>query len=99
MADLKVELGMKDEEIRQLKVQAEGLDQIWEVVGTLSDVLNKAHLFDNDIKAEGQLSAQNVITILVNFGHKMEAILVDIQKLVSGLHAGSSRLPLPLTTP
>ena len=51
---LQVELGMKDEEIRQLKVQAEGLDWIREVVGTLGDVLNKVHLFDNE--AKGQLS-------------------------------------------
>ena len=34
VADLKVELGMKDEEICQLKVQAEGLDWIRDVVGT-----------------------------------------------------------------
>ena len=51
VADLKVELGMKDEEIRQVKVQAEGLDQIREVVETLSNVLNTACFFDNDIKA------------------------------------------------
>ena len=32
VVDLKVELSKKDEEIRQLKVQAKGLDQIHEVV-------------------------------------------------------------------
>ena len=90
---------MKDEEIRQLKVQEEGPDWIWEVVGTLDDVLNKAHLFDNDVKAEGQLLAQKIITILVNFGCKMEATLVDIQKLVFELQARLSQPPLPLMTP
>ena len=44
VADLKVELSKKDEEIRQLKAQAKGLDQIREVVGTLGNVLNKVRL-------------------------------------------------------
>ena len=53
MADLKVELAMKNEEIRQLRVQMESLEQIGEVVGNPDDVLNKTRLFDNDIKIEG----------------------------------------------
>ena len=96
VADLKVELAMKDEEIRQLQVQTESLEWIWEVVGTPGDVLNKACLFDNDIKTEGQLSTAKIIPILVNFTMKMEAALVDIWKLIFRSSIGeSSRLPLP----
>ena len=57
--------------------------------------MNKAHLFDNDVKAKGWLSAAKIIPILVNFGHKMETTLVEIRKLVLGSQAGSSRPPLP----
>ena len=36
-----------------------------------------------------------VIAILVGFKHKMEAVLGEIRKLIPGLPAESSRLPLP----
>ena len=65
----------------------------------MSNVLNKARRFDNDIKIEGQLLAQKIITILVNFRRKMEAILVDIRNLVSESQARSSQPPFSLTTP
>ena len=85
MADLKVEIMKKDEELRQLRAQLkEGLDRIREFIGNPSNVVNKAHLFDNDVKIEGQLSAPKIITILVIFGRKMEATLVEIRKLVPG---------------
>ena len=57
--------------------------------------MNKAHLFDNYIKTEMPLSLPKVIAILVSFGRKMEATLVEIQKLVSRSPADSNRLPLP----
>ena len=60
----------------------------------LGDILNKACLFDNDVKTEGQLSTAKIILILVNFGRKMETVLVDIRKLVSESPAGSSQGPL-----
>ena len=63
----------------------ESLDQIQEVVGNPGDVLNKVCLFDNNIKTERQLSIPKIITIPVNFRHKMEATLVEMQKLVSRL--------------
>ena len=54
MADLKVALAKKDEEIHQLQVHSkEGLDRIQEFIGHLGDVLNKARFFENDIKTEG----------------------------------------------
>ena len=59
-------------------------------MGNLGDVLNKAHLFDNNIKIEGQLSATKIIPILVSFVRKMETTLVEIRKLVSGSQATAS---------
>ena len=58
-------------------------------------MLNKVRLFDNDIKIEGEVSAAKIIPILVNFMMRMEAALVDIRKLVSGLPTGSSQAPPP----
>ena len=53
VAELKVELALKDEEIRQLKKQhTRSLERIQEVIGNPSNVLNKACLFDNQVKAE-----------------------------------------------
>ena len=60
--------------------------------------MNKAHLFDNNIKTKGQLSAAKIIPILVNFAHKMETTFVEIQKLVPRSQPGPSRLPLPSPT-
>ena len=86
----------KDEEIRQLKEQKkESLDRISKVIGNLDDLVNKAHMFDNYIKTEMPLLLPKVITISVSFGRKMEAILVEMRKLVSRLPAESSRSPLP----
>ena len=64
---------------------------------TPRDLLNKARLFDNDIKTEAQVSAAKIIPILVSFTMKIEAVLVDIQKLVSGSATGDSRWPLKET--
>ena len=56
--ELKVALALKDGEIRDLKgQQVESLGRIREVIGNSGEVVNKAHLFDNDVKTKGQLSA------------------------------------------
>ena len=94
--DLKVALAKKDKEIHQLQVHLkEGLDQIRKFIRNPSDVVNKARLFDIDIRTEGQLSAPKIITILVNFRCKMEAVPVEIWKLVSGSQAQPSQPPFP----
>ena len=78
VADLKVELALQKDKIRELKIKTESLERIREVAGTLGDVLNKARLFDNDIKMEGKIAATKIIPILVVFTRKMEVALVDI---------------------
>ena len=96
VADLKMALAKKDKEIHQLKEQKkEGLDRILEVIGNPGSLVNKAHLFDNCVKIEMPLSLLEVIAILVSFGRKMEAILVEMWKLVSRSLIESSRSPLP----
>ena len=99
--ELKVVLALKDEEIRELKgQQAESWGWIREVIGNPGEVVNKAHLFDNDVKTEGKLSAQQIITILVKFGHKMEGTLGEMQKLLTGPSAtGPSQPSIPIATP
>ena len=63
--------------------------------------MNKARLFDNDIKTEGEVSTAKIIPILVSFTMEMEVALMDIQKLVSRSPAGSSQAspPPPKETP
>ena len=78
-------LVLKDDKIQELKGEkAERLKRIREAIGHPGDVLNKVHFFDNDIKAKGQSSAQEIITILVKFGHKMETTFGEMRKLFSG---------------
>ena len=75
------------------------LEQIREVIGNLSDVLNKARLFDKQVKAKDQ-STQKIFTILMDFGPKMEIILGEMRKLFSESPAkGLSRPLLQIATP
>ena len=54
-------------------------------------MLNKARLFDDDIKIGGEVSPAKIIKILVSFLMKMDATLVEMRKLVAGsLTAGLS---------
>ena len=92
--DLQVTVKVQDEEIRQLRAMAKGLEKIWEFVGHTGDIITKAHLFDNEVKTEDHLSAQKIITVLVKFGHKMEAKLREMRKLLPGPSiAGTSQSP------
>ena len=78
-----MEITKKDKEIRQLHAQTkEGLDRIWDFIGNSSNVVNKAQLFDNEVKTEGQLSAPKIVNELVEFGQKMEVTLVEMRKLL-----------------
>ena len=60
------------------------MGHIREAIEHLGDVVNKTHLFDNKVKTEGHLLAQKIITILVKYGHKMEATLTKMRKLLLG---------------
>ena len=96
VADFKVELALWKDEINELKVRVGCLERIREVVGTPGDVFNKAHLFDEDIKTEGEVSIAKIIKVLATFTRKMEIAVVDIQKIVSGSSVGeSSQPPMP----
>ena len=54
VANLKVEVAKKNEEIRLLQAQSkEDLDWIWVFIGNLGDVENKVCFFDNDVKMKG----------------------------------------------
>ena len=99
VADLKVELALRKDEINKLQVKTRCLERIKEVVGTLGDVLNKARFFDKDIKTEGEVSTAKIVKFLVTFTQKMETALVDIRKIVSISLAGEpSRPPMPPPT-
>ena len=100
IGDLQATVKAQDEEIRRLKAKMEGFKQIQEFIGHTSDVVTKAHLFDNEVKTEDHLSAQKIITVLVKYGHKMEATLVEMRKLLPGPSApGTSQLPTQAAIP
>ena len=94
--DLHATVKAQDEEIRKLRVQVKSLKKIWEVIGTPRDVLNKAWLFDDDVKTGGEVIAAKIVKVLVSFSMKMDITLGEMRKLVSGLPAaGSSQAPPP----
>ena len=68
----------QDEEIWKLRVQVKGLEKIREVVETPGDVLNKARLFDDDVKTGGEVSTAKIVKVLVSFSMKMDATLAEI---------------------
>ena len=41
-------------------------------------MVNETRLFDNKVKTQGQLSTLKIVNILVEFGRKMEATLVEM---------------------
>ena len=56
------------------------------------DVINRSLLFTEDIKKEGHMNGQKILTILVKYGHKMDATLAEMRKLLPGsVEVGSSR--------
>ena len=90
VADLTMELALRKDEMEELKKQVGILERIKEVVGTPGDILNKARLFDVDVKTGGEVSTAKIIKVLVNFICRMETALVDIWKIVSGSSVGES---------
>ena len=88
---LKIALALKKDEVWVLKEQqSERLGEIREAIKYSGDIINKAHLFDNKVKKEGHLSAQKIITVLVKYGHKMEATLGEMRKLLLAPMVGTS---------
>ena len=67
-----------------------------EVVGNPEDILNKARLFDNNVKAGEEVSAAKIIKVLVSFTMKMDMTLREMQKLLfKSPVVGSSQAPRP----
>ena len=71
-------------EVERLRSRNADLGKIREALALPGDVLTRAQLFDEDVKKEGQLSGQKILTILVKYGHKMEATLEEMRKLLPG---------------
>ena len=69
-------------EVERLRARNADLGKIREALALPGHVLNRAQLFDEDIKREGHLSGQKILTILVKYGHKMEATLEEMRKLL-----------------
>ena len=89
-------MALKKDEVKNFKVlRVEALKEIWNIVGHPGDIFNKAKLFNEYINKEVKITMPKVIAILYGFHKKMEAVLGEIRKLVSGSVGESSRPPLP----
>ena len=73
------------------------MEQIREFIGHTGDVVTKAHLFDNEVKTKDHLSVQKIITVLVNYSHKMETTLREMRKLLPGPSIVGMSQPQPQT--
>ena len=92
--ELKIALALKKDEVKNFKaLRVEALKEIREIVGHPGNILNKAKLFDEYINKEVKITMPKVIAIMHGFHKKMEAVLGEIQKLVSGSVGESSRPP------
>ena len=79
--DLQTTVKTQDEQIQQLKTRAEAIEHIREFIGNTEDMVNKAYLFDNEVKAEDHLSVQKILTVLVKYGYKMKETMGLMWKL------------------
>lgn len=74
---------MKSEEIPRVKSELKkGLDSIRNYISNPGDVLNKALVFENDLKTDGHISALKVVAIMVEFNQRMELTLAEMKKLL-----------------
>ena len=97
VADLTQEVKVKADEIEGMKFRTrESLERIQSFIGNSGDVINKARLFDNDIRTGGHPSAPKIIAVLVEFGRKMDATLADMRGLLSEGSSELFRFPVPV---
>ena len=62
--------------------QAVVLNRVWELVGHLGEVVNKAHLYDQLMESADPSFAQQTLHILVKYSRSMKDLLKEIQKLL-----------------
>ena len=89
MFPLKIELRKNDEEAvnskRKARELVEDVCKILDYIGNSRDIINKAKLFDSRLRRAGQVSKAKVITILVDYGLKMEKILKEMKTMFASL--------------
>ena len=89
MEDFKAQLAEKEEEVKELRWKANEatkvVEKIWNYIGNLGDVVNKAKLFDKDLRKVGSAFGAKIINVLVHYLAKMERILNKIKVLSIGL--------------
>ena len=99
ITDFTVELAVRNNEVEDLRKQVKSFELLKHAIGAPRDVVNKARLFDEDVKTEGEISAAKIIKVLVSFTRKVETALGEICKIVFGTATGeSSRPPRPRPT-
>ena len=93
ITDLQIELAVRNDELEDLRKQLRSFDILKKAIREPGDVVNKARLFDKDVKLDGEVSAAKVIKVLVTFTRKVETALAEIRKVFSKPAAGESSRP------
>lgn len=87
-------------EAERLQTRNVNLNKIQEALALLGDMINWTLFFNEDIKKDGRLLDQKILTILINYWHKMEATLEEMQKLLPRpVEVGLSQPVSQATTP
>ena len=99
IADLRVELAVQSNEIEDLWKQVKSFELLKKAIGEPGNVINKARLFNEDVKLDAEVSAAKVIKVLVTFTWKVEIALVEIRKVFfTTAVEDSSQPPRPIPT-
>ena len=87
--ELKMTLALKKDEVWVLKKQqAKSLGWIWEAIGYSGDIINKAYLFDNEVKTELRLLAPKFLFLRTHLGSPLKCppLLPGLFVLTKSLH-------------
>ena len=84
---------MRNDELEDLRKQLRSFDILKKAIGEPGNVVNKARLFDEDVRLDGEVSTAKVIKVLVTFTQKVETALVEIRKVFSEHAVGETSRP------
>jgi len=95
ITDLKGRILVNHDEIEELRNKVRSYDLLQNAIGAPGDVVNKARLFDENIRTDGRVSTSKITKVLVTFTRKMDEALAGMRELFS--RGGS--YPQPIMSP
>ena len=100
ITDLKGRILVNHDEIEELRNKVKSYDLLQNAIGAPGDVVNKARLFDENIRTDGRVSTSKITKVLVTFTRKMDEALAGMRELFSrGGSYPQPTMPPPTATP